>query len=98
KETVPAAAPKGDAKNEVPAMKTVVEDYGLFRNVPRSLRTEIVRFLREREADAEWFDSAALQARKSLKRMYALLHVKPSERAQAILFDENAPADSRLFA
>lgn len=80
------------------APKMVVENYGLFRNVPRSLRTEIVRFLREREADAEWFDSAVLTARKSLKRMYALLHVKPSARAQAILFDENPPTDSRLFA
>ncbi len=78
--------------------KTVVESVGLFRNVPRSLRTEIVRFLREREADADWFDSAALTARKTLKRMYALLHVKPSERAQAILFDDNPPPDSRLFA
>ena len=30
--------------------------------------------------------------------MYALLHVAPGERAQQILFDENPPADSRLFA
>lgn len=80
------------------ATKTVVESVGLFRNVPRSLRTEIVRFLREREQDADWFDSAALTSRKTLKRMYALLHVKPSDRAQAILFDDNPPADSRLFA
>jgi hypothetical protein len=98
REKVAVGAKKGEAKNEAPVVKTVVEEYGLFRNVPRSLRTEIVRFLREREGDAEWFDSAALTARKSLKRMYALLHVKPSERAQAILFDENPPANSRLFA
>src|SRR4051812_12102304 len=66
----------------------VVEEFGLFRNPPRSLRTEIVRYLREREADAAWFDSSVLVARKALKRMYALLHVRPGERAQQILFDE----------
>ena len=38
-------------------------------------RTEITRYLREREADPEWFDSTVLVARKALKRMYALLHV-----------------------
>ncbi len=30
--------------------------------------------------------------------MYALLHVAPGERAQKILFEEQPPADSRLFA
>ena len=57
-----------------------------------------MRYLREREADADWFDSSVLVARKALKRMYALLHVAPGERAQKILFDEDPPADSRLFA
>lgn len=80
------------------AAQTVVEASGLFRNAPRSLRTEIVRYLREREADPEWFDSTAMVARKALKRMYALLHVKPSGRAQQVLFDGRPPADSRLAA
>ena len=57
-----------------------------------------MRYLREREADPDWFDSTVLVARKALKRMYALLHVAPGERAQKILFDEDPPADSRLFA
>ncbi len=78
--------------------QTAVEEFGLFRNPPRSLRTEIVRYLREREADPDWFDGTALTARKALKRLYALLHVRPGERAQRILFDEEPPADSRLFA
>ena len=78
--------------------KTVVEDFGLFRNPPRALKTEITRYLREREADAEWFDGSVLVARKAIKRLYALLHVKPGARAQQILFDENPPADSRLAA
>jgi len=33
-----------------------------------------------------------------MKRLYALLHVRPGERAQQILFDDNPPEDSRLFA
>src|SRR3954449_3245755 len=79
-------------------VQTVVEDFGLFRNPPRALKTEITRYLREREVDADWFDGSVLVARKAIKRLYALLHVKPGERAQQILFDENPPADSRLAA
>jgi hypothetical protein len=78
--------------------KLITESFGLFRNPPRSLRTEIVRYLRERESDADWFDGSVLTARKAIKRLYALNHVKPSERAQRILFDENPPTDSRLYA
>ncbi|HEY7313843.1 MAG TPA: hypothetical protein VH643_31120 [Gemmataceae bacterium] len=75
-----------------------IEEFGLFRNPPRALRTEITRYLRERESDADWFDSSVLIARKAMKRLYALLHVAPGERAQKILFEERPPADSRLFA
>jgi hypothetical protein len=78
--------------------RTVTESVGLFKNPPRSLRTEIERYLREREGDADWFDGTVLIARKAVKRLYALNHVKPSERAQRILFDEDPPRDSRLFA
>jgi hypothetical protein len=78
--------------------ETVINSSGLFRNPPRSLKTEVERYLREREADVNWFDSTALVARKALKRLYALLHIKPGERAQKILFDEEPPQDSRLFA
>ncbi len=90
---------KKSAKAEAaaPAQK-VVEEFGLFRNPPRALKTEITRYLREREADADWFDGSVLVARKAIKRLYALLHIKPGERAQQILFEENPPADSRLAA
>jgi hypothetical protein len=91
------ATAKGKEKAEAPAA-TVTEAFGLFRNPPRSLRTEVTRYLREREADADWFDSTVLVARKAVKRLYALLHVAPAERAQKILFDEEPPADSRLAA
>ena len=76
----------------------VAEKRGLFRNAPRSMRTEITRYLREREADPDWFDSSVLQARRAIKRLYASLHIAPSARAQAILFDDDPPPDSRLYA
>jgi hypothetical protein len=79
-------------------VKLVTESFGLFKNAPRSLKTEVERYLREREADADWFDGTVLQARKALKRLYAVLHVRPGERAQRILFDERPPADSRVYA
>jgi hypothetical protein len=75
---------------------TMTANAGLGRNLPRSLRTEVTRYLREREADADWFDSTALTARKTLKRLYALLHVKPGPRAQAVLFDGRPPEGSKL--
>jgi hypothetical protein len=80
------------------ATREVVGRVGLFRSLPRSLRTEVERYLRQREANPAWFDSSVLVARKALKRLYALLHVRPSPRAQAILFDNDPPADSRLSA
>jgi hypothetical protein len=86
------------AAEAAPAVQTVVEEFGLFRNPPRALKTEVTRYLREREADPEWFDSTVLVARKAVKRLYALLHVAPGERAQKILFEEDPPADSRVFA
>jgi hypothetical protein len=83
-------------KGETP--QTVVENYGLFKNIPRSVKTEVVRYLREREAEPEWFDSCAVTARKYLKRLYALMHISPNERAQKILFEDLPPEDSKLFA
>lgn len=87
---------KGVGKN-VPA-QTVVENYGLFKNLPRPVKTEVLRYLKERENDNEWFDSTVVIARKYMKRLYALLHIKPSERAQKILFEDAPPEDSKLFA
>ncbi len=78
------------------SQREVVAVRGLHRNLPRSLRTEVLRYLREREAAPEWFDSTVLVARKALKRLYTLLHLAPSERAQQILFDDNPPSDSRV--
>lgn len=79
-------------------IQIVTEKRGLFRNIPRAMKTEITRYLREREEKPEWFDASVLQARKVMKRLYASLRIQPSSRAQAILFDDNPPPDSRVFA
>jgi hypothetical protein len=93
---VVGAQPGGDAGGTKGEKKT--EQVGLFVNVPRSMRTEITRYLREREAHPERLDSAILHAREAMKRLYAGLHIEPSKRAQAILFEDNPPEDSVLYA
>lgn len=65
--------------------------------VPRSARTAVRRYLTEREKVATKFDRAALRARKAMKHLYATLHIKPSPRADAILFKEQPPEDSLAF-
>lgn len=94
------AARKAAAKAEKKPveMVTKTEQVGLFVNVPRSMRTEVTRYLREREAHPERLDSAILHAREAMKRLYAGLHIEPSKRAQAILFEDNPPEDSVLYA
>lgn len=91
------ALPRGKGRRR-DQYEVVTEQVGLFRNVPRSLRTEVERYLREREADAARFDRTAVIARKSLKRLYAGLHVRPGPRAQAVLFDDEPPPDSLAYA
>jgi len=67
-------------------------------SVPRSTRTAVARYLREREADPARFDRAALRARKSMKGLYASLHIRPGERADAVLFKGRPPEDSLAAA
>lgn len=73
-------------------------DFGLNKNVPNSVKTEVKRYLKEREASPEWFDACVLQSRKAMKRLYAILHINPSERANDILFNDSPPDDSRIKA
>lgn len=65
--------------------------------LPRSARTAVVRYLREREKNNNFFDRAAIRGRKAMKHLYATLHIKPSERADKVLFKETPPADSLAF-
>ena len=94
KRRMPKASQAGGGKHQY---DMVAKNVGLFRNVPRSMRTEVMRYLREREEDPGRFDRTVMVARSSLKRLYAGLHITPSSRAQAILFKDNPPADSLAF-
>ncbi len=71
---------------------------GIVDTVPRSVKTTIEHYLRERESNRENFDRVVLHARKPLKTLYASLRIKPGEHAQKVLFDNTPPEDSKLFA
>lgn len=84
-------------KGEEP--KKTVESFGLNRRIPNSMKTETKRYLHEREADDDWFDSMVLSQRHAVKRLYALMQIPPTkDRVRKILFDEQPPEDSKLFA
>jgi hypothetical protein len=74
-------------------IENVQERHGMFRNVPRFLRRAVERRLQGLEADAAQFDREALENHARLKRLHALLHIKPSDRARATLFGK-APEGS----
>ena len=80
-----------------PARPARTERSGLFKHLPNSVKTEITRYLRDRESDNAWLDSSILHGRKYMKRLYKMARCAPSERAQAILFDKNPPEDSSLY-
>jgi hypothetical protein len=61
---------------------------------PRSTRTAVERYLRRRERNTDFFDGAVARARKDMKHLYATLHIRPSERANAILFEDAPPEGS----
>jgi len=65
---------------------------------PRILKSAVSHYLKTREGNEKQFDGAALRARDDMKHLYASLRLKPGERAQAILFDEQPPLDSPLAA
>lgn len=68
------------------------------QKLPRSTRTAVKRYLQSREKNAEFFDRAAMRGRKAMKHLYASLHIKPSARANAVLFKDAPPEDSLAFA
>lgn len=65
--------------------------------VPRSARTAVTRYLKSREKNPQFFDRAAMRGRKAMKHLYASLHIKPSDRADSVLFKDNPPEDSLAF-
>ncbi|BAY85825.1 hypothetical protein NIES267_53270 [Calothrix parasitica NIES-267] len=65
--------------------------------VPRSTRTAVTRYLKAREINPQFFDRAALRGRKAMKHLYATLHIKPGQRADAVLFKGTPPEDSLAY-
>ncbi|HEY9853978.1 MAG TPA: hypothetical protein V6D28_31200 [Leptolyngbyaceae cyanobacterium] len=65
--------------------------------MPRSARTAVTRYLKKREKNPAFFDRAALRGRKAMKHLYATLHIKPNDRANAVLFKDTPPEDSLAF-
>lgn len=71
---------------------------GLDANIPSALKTEVRNYLRWLESDDKRFDECAIRSFHDLKFLYKAggLQVKPSERAQAILFEGKVPEGSKL--
>ena len=71
---------------------------GLNKNIPGALKNEVAQYLRWLEKNDIRFDAEALKNAKHLKYLYASrgLQIKPSERAQKVLFEKKYPEDSRL--
>ena len=57
----------------------------------RQVRSAVEEYLRELERNTGRFDGAVRVARKELHRLYETYHIKPSKRAQTILFDKKTP-------
>lgn len=61
----------------------------------KGLRRRLVaRYLRELESDERWFDRVAVLHHATLRRLYAVHHVKPSAHANAVVLQGQAPAGS----
>lgn len=78
-------------------IRRVVEFIKTKRNVPRSVVTEVSRYLQEREKDTDWFDTSVLHARKHLKWLYKTLRIPHTDRVNDILFKNNPPKNSVLY-
>ena len=62
--------------------------------VNRQVQGAVRDYLRALEANERRFDGAVLRARRTLHHLYEFFHVKPSPRAQAVLFDDKPPEGS----
>lgn len=60
----------------------------------RSIYRIVEAKLQALESDNRMWDRAAVQHRGTLKELYGLIHAKPSERAEAILFKGEKPVGS----
>lgn len=58
------------------------------------LKEAIKRYIRTRESNTLAWDRTVLQHRKAMKTLYAMNHIKPSARANKILFKRQYPKNS----
>lgn len=65
------------------------------KNVPRIARQAVEKYLRTIESNPARFDGAVTRQREAMQSLYARLHIKPSERAQQILFEGEPPEGSQ---
>lgn len=75
-----------DPRNLVRAIRFSREIREPGRSAKNALSRMVKRYLDARIASRAWFDKNAVQHRRSLKELYALTHLKPSENANVILF------------
>jgi len=68
------------------------------KGLPRSGKKAVETFLRSVESDNKRLDNAIVRARHPLTYLYATNHIKPSDRAKRILFDDNPPQGSAPWA
>jgi len=66
-------------------------------NRHRLFEPALKRYLQVREENPKWWDRTVLQHRRAMKHLYRIAHYKGSERAVAVLWDEQYPARS-IFA
>jgi hypothetical protein len=64
--------------------------------IPRLLKTMANDYLHMLESDPLRFDGVVIQNRRNMRWMYTNFHIKPSARANDILFHDNPPEDSKL--
>lgn len=83
-------------KKMVDEVRVTEKQAGLKTTIPTSFRTDVEKYLRWLETDDKRFDGVVLKNRGDLKDLYAKLRIKPSERAQSILFDKKIPEGSTL--
>jgi len=80
----------------VDAVRIENKTIGLLKNPPSAMKTEIKQYLRWLEQDDKRFDETALRFSSDLKSLYASMRIKPSDRADKILFKGEYPEDSSL--
>lgn len=84
-------------KRMVNDIKNEKKRVGLKQPVPTSFKNDIRKYLRWLEGQPERFDAIAMRSPSDLKTLYVRgAKMKPSERAQQILFKKKYPKDSKM--